>query len=141
MLVDATQISSLLLQSTGMDKNSREAIANNVKRLMDHHGHNQTALAKKSGVSQRTISNVIRPDSAGSLTLESMDAIARAYGLQTWHIMLPNAPLELLVNSSLEKLVDNYMYATREGRDMITRVSAREAEIAYEHGNKKASGG
>lgn len=114
-----------------METDCRTALAKNLKALMDHHGYTQTKLAEKSGVSQRNISNVLNADCESSPTLETIDKLARAFHLTSWHLLLPGLQIDLLTNSRLEKVVENFTNATHEGRDMISRVSDREAAIAY----------
>ena len=115
-----------------MDGKTRKILARNVSILMKHHGHNQISLAKKAAVSQRTISNIVNPDNPHEPTLAKIDAVAQAYNLQTWHLLIPDAPLELLTNKCIEKVVGNFIHSSDAGRTMISRVSDREAEVAYE---------
>lgn len=50
----------------------------------------QTALAKRSGVAQTTISNYLNPDSyEGAPTLDKIAALAQAFGLEAWHLIHP----------------------------------------------------
>jgi transcriptional regulator with XRE-family HTH domain len=113
-----------------MDLETKKTLADNVKRLMDHHQLTQTSLAKKAGVSQRNVSNLIKAESPHSPTLKTVEDIAKVFKLQTWHLLLPGAPIDLLINTCIEKVVFNYATASKEGRDMINRVSDREAAIA-----------
>ena len=134
----ATPISKRLIHAHGMDGKTRETLARNVSILMTYNEHTQTALAKKAGISQRTISNICDPNSPHSPKLDSVDAVARAYRLEVWHLLIPDAPLDLLINKRIEKVVDNYVKASETGRDMIHRVSDREAEVAYQVTKAKA---
>ena len=115
-----------------MDGRTRKILARNVTLLMEHHQHNQTVLAKRARISQRTVSNIVNPDNPHDPQLSKVDAIAKVYNLETWHLLIPDAPLDLLLNSRIEKIVCNYLQSSEMGRDMITRVSDREAEVAYE---------
>lgn len=50
----------------------------------------QTALAKRSGVAQTTISNYLNPDSyEGAPTLDKIASLAHAFGLEAWHLIHP----------------------------------------------------
>lgn len=66
--------------------------ARNLKILMNHHQDDQNKLAKKSGVSQKTISNMLNPGDSNAPNLKNIARIAKAYKLQTWHLLYPNAP-------------------------------------------------
>jgi transcriptional regulator with XRE-family HTH domain len=121
-----------------MDQEAKKALALNVSRLMEHHGFTQEGMAKKTGVSQRSISNLISIDSPHSPKLKTIEDVAQAFNLQTWHLLLPDAPIDMLLNSSIEKVVSNYASASQEGRDMINRVSDREAAIAVQQVQRQA---
>jgi transcriptional regulator with XRE-family HTH domain len=114
-----------------MDITTRQALAKNVRLLMEHYQLNQTRMALRADVSQRTISNVLNAECENSPTLDIVEKIATCFGLMTWHLLVPGLTLELLLNSRIESVVKNYATASHEGREMISRVSDREATIAY----------
>lgn len=67
-------------------------LAQNLARLMavSEDLRTQTALAKRSKVAQTTISNYLRPTSyRGSPNLEQIGKLARAFGLEPWHLLHP----------------------------------------------------
>lgn len=105
-------------------------LARNLRLLMDHHEDNQKKLAKRSGVSQKTISNILNPGDEKTTGLDKIALIARAYNLQCWHLLYPNLPIEILANSSIEKFVDNYVHAPKELREAWARVA--EVSAQYE---------
>ena len=49
---------------------SAEYVANNVRRLMKHHGDTQMALSLKSGVAQKTISNILNQTAKGGPNID-----------------------------------------------------------------------
>lgn len=106
----------------------RKALAENVRHLMAAHGDNQATLAKRSGVSQSNISYVINSDR--HVRLDTVEAIASAYGLEGWHLINPNLPLDLIESPSLNKLISTYANANAEGRRMIDAVAEREASYS-----------
>lgn len=72
--------------------NLRKTIAENVRKLMDmsEDCKAQPALAKKSGVSQRTISNLLRPDDHDMWPqLDNLQKVANCFGLETWRLLHP----------------------------------------------------
>lgn len=90
---------------------------------MEHHEDTQSTLSKKSGVSQKTISNMLNPGDNNSPNLANVALIAKAYKLQTWHMLYPNAPLDILINTSIEKFVENYAHADKDIREAWARVA------------------
>jgi transcriptional regulator with XRE-family HTH domain len=114
--------------------NEAKNFSKNLRILMDFHKDTQITLSKKSGVSQKTISNMLNPGDTNSPNLANVELIAKAYKLQTWHLLYPNAPLDILINTSIEKFVENYAHADKEMREAWARV----AEISnnYKISNK-----
>ena len=105
----------------------RETLAQNVNELMRRGKLVQRDLAKMSGVSQRTISNICNPDGP-SPTLESVDAVAAAFGLDGWHLIMPTLVDDLAGDTTIAALFSAYEHASAEGRRHIVRVAEREAE-------------
>jgi transcriptional regulator with XRE-family HTH domain len=74
---------------------------------MNHYQMTQAQLAKKSGVAQKTVSNILNFEATTrSLTMENADKIARAFGLQLWHLCIPDLPLELMTDDTLERVIE-----------------------------------
>lgn len=109
---------------------TRESLARNLKALMDEAGWNQVELSKRSGVSQRQISNILRQETGCSI--EHADALGKAFGLQGWHLIMPTLSRDLSTGT-LAKLVDRYASASSEGRAAIDRVA--ELESRYSKNN------
>lgn len=110
-----------------MPKTTHEIIADNVKRLMEYHNEmTQTLLAKKAGISQRTISNVTNPGSVGSITTETIEKLANFFDLEPYHLMIKDLPVEELLSKRLEKLIECYSQSTLEGRENIKRIAENE---------------
>lgn len=106
-------------------KEPRRALADNVRYLMQKHGDNQKSLAERSGVSQSNISYVVSSDR--HVRLDTVDAIAAAYGLEGWHLINPNLPNDLLESKTLQKLIRTYIDSSPEGRALIDAVAERES--------------
>lgn len=107
---------------------TRHTLAGNLKVLMDTKGWTQTQTATKSGVSQRTVSNMLDPDGP-SPSLDKVEQIAAAFGLNGWHLIMPNLEEDLLNGSSItSKLLQSLESSSAEGRMHILRVAEREAE-------------
>jgi transcriptional regulator with XRE-family HTH domain len=105
-------------------------LARNVKTLRVAKEWNQTELAKKSGLSQKVISNLER---AGELrihpTIETLSSVADALGVPAFILLMPISE-PLLVNimqDKVSRLIDNYIHASSEGQAMIDRIGELES--------------
>lgn len=105
----------------------RLTLAENLHALMRRHELTQTALAKRAGVSQRTVSNLLDPEKH-SPTLESVDAVAAAFGLEGWHLIMPSLMDDLNGETSIAAMVKAYNESSPDGKRHILRVAEREAE-------------
>ena len=109
---------------------TRATLAANLAALMQQAGWNQVELSRRSGVSQRQISNILRQDTGCSV--EHADALARAFGLQGWHLIMPTLRKDLAAGA-VALLIDRYASASAEGRTAIDRVA--ELESRYSKNN------
>ncbi|MES1954808.1 hypothetical protein SAHY_09498 [Salinisphaera hydrothermalis EPR70] len=98
-------------------------------------GWSQGRLSQKSGVSQKSISNILNQEKQP--TLGTVDKLAAAFDLNLWHVMLPGMPDELVDSPSVERLFECYTKASDQGRHYINRVAEREAY----YGRNEASDG
>lgn len=110
--------------------------AKNLELLMKYHKDTQATLAKKSGVSQKTISNMLNPGDEKSPNLKNVAMIANTYKIKLWHILYPNANLDLLINSGMEKFIQNYASANTEERQAWAHI----AEITAKYKSKTETG-
>ena len=106
-------------------QNPRDSLANNLRLLMAAREWNQVDLAKRSGVNQKTISNIL--NGRNTPTLDKLDLIASAFGLNAWHLILPNLSSELVNGGTIERLFQNFMASDQKGREYINHVAEREA--------------
>lgn len=78
----------------------------------------QFALAKKSRVAQSTIGRILS-DEGVDAGIETVDKIAKAYGLQAWQMMVAgmdpgNPPVLQPLSKAERELYDNLKKAARE---------------------------
>jgi len=57
-----------------------------LKELMRQRGWSQQEIAKRSGISQKQISNLLTGTQSPSL--DTAEAIAQAFDLETWHMLI-----------------------------------------------------
>jgi len=114
-----------------MNKNKVKTVdvfVDNLRYLMGSNGINQAQLSKKTGVSQKSISNILASEQIPSI--EIVEKLASAFDLEPWHLMVSNLPNDLKSNDSIERLCHYFIRSTEEGRKHIERVAEREAEYS-----------
>jgi len=120
-----------------MSKTIHEIIAENVKRLMFYKDDmKQTALAKKTGISQRTISNVLTPGSVGSITTDTIEKLAKFFNIEPYHLIIPNLPMEELLTKRIETVIECYSQSAIDGRENIKRIAENEVRYGVISTNK-----
>jgi transcriptional regulator with XRE-family HTH domain len=92
----------------------------------------QMELARVSGVSQKTISNMLDASRAGldSQTLDKLDKVAGAFGLTAWHMLIPCLPLEISYCHQISELVAAFIALPSDGRAIVLHTAERERQIA-----------
>lgn len=109
-------------------KKTRRALTANLLHLMEKYGDTQASLAKRAGVTQSNVSYILSTER--NVRLDTVEAVAAAYGLNGWHLLNPDLPADLVDSPSLAKLVSSYIKTSSEGRALIDAVADREAAYA-----------
>jgi transcriptional regulator with XRE-family HTH domain len=123
-----------------MPKSIHEVLSRNLRLLIEHYGISQKELEDKTGVSQRTISNVLRPGSVGSITSDTIEKIADYFQLEYYHLLIPNIPLEELLSKRIEKVVECYAQMPSEGRENVERIAENEVRYSAIIDKKQGNG-
>jgi transcriptional regulator with XRE-family HTH domain len=110
---------------------TKTTLARNLRYLMERRGWKQKDLERKSGVSQKTISNILREEKVPGL--DTVELIAEAFGLNLWHLIMPSLIAEIESGTNMQTLFDNYIKASAKGQAHIQQVAEREAD--YETSN------
>lgn len=106
----------------------RETLAKNLRWLLDKHGWSERSLAKRSKVAQKTVNNIL--NEVSSPTLDKLEAIAAAFGLTSWQLIMPSLPKELLDSPCIPRILERYASLDDDGREYIDRTLDRETKIA-----------
>ncbi len=114
---------------------THEIIAENVDKLMKYKKMRQSEFAKKTGVSQRTISNALKPGSVGSVTMDTVEKIAFYFGIEVYHLLIPNLSIDDLVDIRIEDVIAKYTQASEHGRKEIIRTA--DNEFRYDSSKNK----
>lgn len=65
-----------------------------------------------------------------NVTLDSVDAVARVFGLTAWHLIMPNLPADMLESKTLEQHVAKFCQLPKASRDQVDAFLDREAAFA-----------
>ena len=101
---------------------SRLTLSRNLAALMKQREMDQHAVARAAGVSQKTVSNILRME--GSPRICSVEAVAGAFGLKGWQLLASPEVVD-----GLDELLAAWGSVSSEGREMIVKVAER--EVAY----------
>ena len=133
-----------------MTETLKDIIAGNVKRLIDNKymdGNkplSQTAICKLIGISQRSVSYLFN-DTSGvdSIRSDTIETIAKHFGLEPYHLMIPNLPIEELASKRIEKVIECYSQVPIESRENIARIAENEVRYSSDRNqyNKKIING
>lgn len=116
-------------------------LARNVRTLMERRGWSQVTLARKAGVGQTTLSALLRYGDGieKTATMDTVQAIARALGVEAWVLQIPELPPDLFDDRGLLDLVHTYAETDSGGREHLVSVAEREA--AYHHARERPKAG
>lgn len=112
-------------------KRQRPLIASSISKNLRHllltaMDDNQSELARRSGVSQRHISDILNGHT--ECTYPIAIALAAPFGLEGWHLQLPDLPTDLVASPAIAKLVSAYINADKAGREFLDAAAIREAK-------------
>lgn len=105
-------------------KSAKDILAANLRMLMNTAKHSEAALAKLAGVDPTTINNILNRNNAAKI--DSVQAVAKAYGLDTWKLLVENMAEAVGHNGELGTIISAYAKTDETGRHSILKV----AEIA-----------
>lgn len=107
--------------------NSSEAIADNLNRLMKDRKISRKDLSAKCGgkPSPRYLANILNQEYAPTIVM--IDALADAFNLKSWHLLMPDLDIEV-AKKEMPLLLDNYKKSSAEGREYIMRIADKESK-------------
>lgn len=111
--------------------NTADTVVKNIRMLLECYSMNVPALAKKSGVPVRTIYSILNKERTPGI--DTTDDIAKAFGLNGWHLLMPGLTCDASKNGKLDKLIADYTKCSEPARDYINMVADRDARH-YEEG-------
>lgn len=111
---------------------TRQTLARTLRLLMDKSGYSEAEVSKRSGVSKKSINNMLNARHAPNL--DHVDAVAAVFGLNLWHLIMVGLPDELIASKSLDELITRYGNASPLGRESIDRVAEMAADYRSKNG-------
>lgn len=126
------------------EKHINQVVADNLAYWMSEAKMTQMALAEKSGVSQKTISNYLNPDQRAegskgkppSPKLTELDMIARALSVSVWQLTREMSASERKMYESIE---DAYKRLRAEARSEVVVAEITDPLISEVSGGKSQS--
>lgn len=91
-------------------------VGRNLAMLMRWKDWNQSDVSRKSGVSQRHISDILR--GLSDPTTDIIEKLAESFAVQPWQMLMPDITEELLTSTDLRLIVETYI-SKPAGRKLI----------------------
>jgi plasmid maintenance system antidote protein VapI len=107
--------------------NTADTVVENIKYLLSECKWNVPRLELESHVPRRTIYSILKKERTPGI--DTTDDIAKAFGLDGWHLLKPNLKYDLAKNGHLERVIDAYSMATEMTRDYVDMVLDREKKV------------
>src|SRR5687768_1903493 len=84
--------SHIVRRMRGAKKTSRKVLAENVERLFELSGRqSEQTLAKRGHTKPKNLNNA---RNGVNLELDTLDGVAKTFGLQTWELLVPNLDVD-----------------------------------------------
>lgn len=88
----------------------------------------ETEFAKKAGLAQKTVNNMLHGRHPAKL--DSIEKAAVALGIGIWELLLPANGTPNTSARSVSKLITAYRHASESGQDLIMQIAEREVAHA-----------
>lgn len=112
-----------------MGKSTTDTLIDNLNYLKELHGDSVYSIGKRAKMSPRTVSNILAREQ-DKVSIEQAEALASAYGLKGWHLLIDSLPRDLIESPSIAKLFGDFVASSEEGRTHIKMVADREASYS-----------
>jgi transcriptional regulator with XRE-family HTH domain len=125
-------VNNPLSKAREMAAKYQEVVADNLERLRgDDARITQAQLAAKSGVAQKTISNI---ETTGTTTTGKIAAVAAGLGIQPFALFIPEIS-DIKTAKQLDRLITHFLESSAEGKEAIGRTAEAEARYSKALGN------
>jgi transcriptional regulator with XRE-family HTH domain len=110
-----------------IESDKSKIAARNIAILMDKMGMKEPDLVRKSGVSQRTINDLLDPERPTNPTLKTLEKIADALRVPVWRLLIPNQTAEQLLDQTVNELIMLSASLDTEAAALLLSFAKREA--------------
>jgi transcriptional regulator with XRE-family HTH domain len=100
-----------------------DQVSENVRRLMTAMDWSEHDLAKRSGVSQKAINNLLNRTTGCTIT--TAHKLAAPFGLTGWQLMIQDIPADAAFASTLTHIVCKFLKSDASGRAFILNAADR----------------
>jgi transcriptional regulator with XRE-family HTH domain len=100
-----------------------DLVSANVRRLMKAMDWSEHDLARKSGVSQKAINNLLNKTTGYTIT--TAEKLAKPFGLTGWQLMIEKVPADAAFANTLTHLVVKFLTTDDQGRAFIRSAADR----------------
>jgi transcriptional regulator with XRE-family HTH domain len=118
----------LLGMKTSHRPKTNDTLVTNLRALMKATKMTKQVLHQKSRVSERMIGYILAHERKP--TVEIAEALASAFGLTGWQLIMPDLPIEIAKSGKLDELIHNYSLSSESGREYINRVAEQESKYS-----------
>lgn len=99
----------------------RQTLARNLRMLMEETKLSGPEVARRAGVSPKTVNNML--NGRHGPMLDHVDAVARVFGLDLWQLMHPGLRSDLKQTDALARLVDLYSDSSPDAQSHILQTA------------------
>ena len=121
------------------EKTPRAILAGNIRALMLKREVSTRELARKSGVSHRTVAYILSQDV--DTTIGKVAAIAKALNTTAWELCVPGLIDRLSREDDLGQMINDYPDAVPSARRYIDEIARREGLASRQQREEEAHGG
>lgn len=108
--------------------NTADTVVKNINMLLECNEMGVASLSQKSGVPVRTIYSILKKERTPGI--DTTDEIAKAFGLNGWHLLMPSLSCDLTKNGRLDKLISDYANCPEQAKNYISMVADRDAKYS-----------
>lgn len=120
------------IQRMAQSSSSSATVVTNIQELKRARGWSNRDLARQSKVSDRMIGKILNNESEP--TTATLDKIAKAFGIESWQLLVPGIRAELFGDDHFGRVFHAYIETDDEGRRVM------ESQAEYIARTKKGAG-
>lgn len=100
----------------------RETLAINLAFLKQRFGYSDREIGKRAGISPKSVNNMYNERT--DVQLESVDAVAKVFGLGLWHLLMPDLEVDYEDLADFENLREGWIASSDDGKKQILSIAS-----------------